>query len=120
MGWGWWCPGLTCPGKGNSPPLAKLCARERHEVITAAGVFASKERKRARSALGRKAKDPSRPTFSWEQKRVLRLTELQVKQMMAEQLAKESPTKKTAKPTVALGGSFGPPIAKRESKVRHT
>eukprot|EP00959_Pyramimonas_sp_CCMP1952_P450758 9437507-Pyramimonas_sp.AAC.1 len=73
----WWVYGRAHAGKGSSPPLAKLCARERHEVITEAGVFASKDRMRARSALGRKAKDPSRPTFSWEQKRVLRLTELQ-------------------------------------------
>jgi hypothetical protein len=55
-----------------------LCARDLHTEQTKAGVFASSDRQRRRTPLGRRAKDPSRPTFSWEQKRVLRLTELQV------------------------------------------
>jgi len=93
-----------------------VCARDLHTEVVGPSAFASKDRKEKRSIVGGKPKDPARPTFSWEQKRVANLQEMHIKQKVAARIAAEAPRDRR-KCVVPVGGSFGPPMSARESQV---
>ncbi|KAK3241298.1 hypothetical protein CYMTET_48923 [Cymbomonas tetramitiformis] len=79
--------------------------------------YASMDRARRDSVYGSNAA-PDRGTFSSEQRRNLKMAELQIRQIQEAQAPpRPRRRKKPTKVAVALTGSFSPPVSKRQSKV---